>query len=89
MTWVHNASPEVDAKSQWPTIVAVCIALTFVMTVTVGLRDYTRAIMLKTLWADDWVILFSAVSIVLVGWVQVAHKGEKLTYASIDLQHCI
>lgn len=63
MTWVHNASPEVDAESQWPTIVAVCIALTFVMTVTVGLRGYTRAIMLKTLWADDWVILFSAVSI--------------------------
>lgn len=62
MLWVHNASPEVNATSQWRTILAVCICLTVIMTVTVGLRGYVRGIMLKTIGYDDWAILFSAVS---------------------------
>lgn len=59
--WVHNATQEVDAKSNWPTIFAVVVVLTIVMTTTVGLRGYVRGVMLKTMGKDDWVILFSAV----------------------------
>ena len=62
MVWVQNATPEIDARSQWPTILAVCLCLTILMTVTVGLRGYVRVIMLKTVGNDDWVILASAVS---------------------------
>jgi hypothetical protein len=61
--WVHNASEETNAISQWPVILAVCVSLTVVMTTIVALRFYVRAIMLKAIGKDDWVILFSAVSL--------------------------
>lgn len=62
MVWVHNATPEIDARSQWPTILAVCLTLTIIMTATAGLRGYIRVVMLKTVGLDDWVIFLSAVS---------------------------
>lgn len=62
MVWVHNASQAVDDKSQWPTILAVCLILTVFMVITVGLRGYVRGVMLKAVGADDWVILFSMVN---------------------------
>lgn len=62
MTWVHNADPAVDAQSEWPTIVAVCISLTALMATTVGLRLYVRAWMIKSVGIDDYVMLFSMVS---------------------------
>jgi hypothetical protein len=61
-TWVHNASTEVNDSSQYPTILAVCIVLTAIMCATIGLRGYVRAVMLKTVGADDWTILFAGVS---------------------------
>lgn len=62
MTWVHNATPAVDAQSEWPTIIAVCISLTMLMATTVGLRLYVRAWMIKSVGVDDYVMLFSMVS---------------------------
>ncbi|KAK5946823.1 hypothetical protein PMZ80_000967 [Knufia obscura] len=61
MTWVHNASPEIDAQSQWPLIVGVCVGLTTLMTVTVSLRMYVRAWMIKSMGIDDWVMLSSCI----------------------------
>ena len=60
--WVHNAPPEVNAISRYPTILAVCISLTAVMTAIIAVRGYVRAVMLKSIGADDWTILFSGVS---------------------------
>ena len=60
--WVHNATPAVNDISQYPTIVAVCIALTATMTTVVAMRAYVRAVMLKSVGPDDWTILSSAVS---------------------------
>ncbi|RMD41312.1 hypothetical protein DV735_g3825, partial [Chaetothyriales sp. CBS 134920] len=60
--WVHNASPEVNALSEWRLIVGVCISLTTLMVVTVGLRIYVRARMIRSVWIDDYIIIFSAVS---------------------------
>lgn len=62
MTWVQNASPEVAAQSEWPLIVAVCIALSSIMTICVSLRLYVRACMIKSLGIDDYVMIFSMVS---------------------------
>lgn len=62
MQWVHNASPEVLAKSQYPSILGVVLGLTGLMLLTVGLRAYVRVAMVKAVGKDDWVILFSAVS---------------------------
>lgn len=61
MVWVQNASPEVDAASNYPTIIAVCVSITVLMMVTVSTRIYVRAAMIKMMGMDDWIILFSAV----------------------------
>lgn len=59
MTWVHGASPNVDAQAKWPTILAVCVSLTALMTATVGLRVYVRVFMIKSFGIDDYVMLIS------------------------------
>lgn len=61
MVWVQNASPEVDATSNYPTIIAVCVSITVLMMLTVSTRIYVRAVMIKMMGMDDWIILFSAV----------------------------
>ncbi|KAM5465020.1 hypothetical protein MauCBS54593_006653 [Microsporum audouinii] len=61
MQWVYHVSPEVNAISQYPTILAVCISLTFVMTVVVCLRVWVRAVWKKSFGVDDAVIVSSAV----------------------------
>lgn len=43
MGWVHNASPEVEAASQYPLILGVCLSLTILMVFTVSLRLFLRA----------------------------------------------
>ena len=68
MTWVYNPQHEtkvsdLDAISRWPTIVGVCVSLTILMTITVGLRIYVRARMIKSLGIDDYVMIFSMVSL--------------------------
>lgn len=59
--WVHNASAEVNAASQYPEILGACISLTAIMIVAIGLRGYVRGYMLKMMGWDDWVIIFSGV----------------------------
>lgn len=59
--WVENASPAVDAASNYRTIIPVCVCMTVFMTLIVSLRIYVRGHMLKVLGADDWTIVFSAV----------------------------
>lgn len=63
MVWVYNTTPEVDAFSQHPMILATCITLTMVMLAVVSLRGYVRVRLLKTVGADDWVIFGSAVGV--------------------------
>ena len=62
MTWVINGSPHLDNISNYKTILGVCIALPILTTTVVAARAYTRAILLKVLGLDDWVIFFSTVS---------------------------
>lgn len=61
MGWVYNASPELDALSDWPKILGICLSLTTLMSATVCLRLYVRAFMIKSLGADDYVMTFSMV----------------------------
>jgi len=63
--WVYNAFPEVDAESQYPTILGVSITICAMMVLVVSTRLYVRARMLKFLGADDFVIVASAVSFTL------------------------
>lgn len=61
MVWVHSASPEVDAQSKWHVILAVCVSLTVLMTITVAARLYVRASMIRSVGVDDYVMLFSCI----------------------------
>ncbi|CEJ61728.1 Putative Integral membrane protein [Penicillium brasilianum] len=58
MGWVYNASEEVEAASQYPLILGVCVSLTILMIITVCLRLYVRA-QASRLGAADWVMVVS------------------------------
>ncbi|QQK44270.1 Integral membrane protein [Penicillium digitatum] len=60
MGWVHNASPEVQAASQYPLILGVCLGLTTFMILTVSLRLFLRS--RASRWtAADYVMVVSMV----------------------------
>ena len=42
MGWVENASPRVEAESQWPTIIAICTVMSVLSIVIVCLRLWVR-----------------------------------------------
>lgn len=60
MTWVSHATPEVDAISQWRTIVAVCIILTVLSVAIVGYRLWL-SFRGRGLASDDYVALLSVI----------------------------
>ena len=60
MGWVLNASHEVDSQSKYPTIIPVCVVLTFLMTGVVLLRIYIR-LSARQIGADDYVIIVTMV----------------------------
>lgn len=64
--WVHNATPEINAKSDYPTILGVSLPLCSLMLVIVCLRLYVRIGMLKRPGPDDWCIVAAAVRLTLL-----------------------
>lgn len=64
--YVVNASPEVDAQSNYPLILGVSIPLVLLMTIVVGLRLYVRVSILRRPGPDDWCIVAAAVSFILL-----------------------
>ncbi|PYI11029.1 integral membrane protein [Aspergillus sclerotiicarbonarius CBS 121057] len=56
MGWVHHASPEVEAVSEWRLILGVCLSLTLLMVITVCLRLAIR-FQARRLEASDYVML--------------------------------
>ncbi|CAP95479.1 Pc21g05820 [Penicillium rubens Wisconsin 54-1255] len=60
MGWVHNASPEVEAASQYRLILGVCLSLTVLMVITVSMRLFLRA--RASRWAAaDYVMVASMI----------------------------
>lgn len=60
MGWVYNASQEVQAESKYPKIIAVCITLTLLMTLTVSTRIAIRWVQHRT-GPDDYIMAVSMV----------------------------
>ena len=58
MTWVENATPEVDAQSQWQTILGVCVSLSVLSISIVSLRLWIRY-KARGLAADDYMSALS------------------------------
>lgn len=64
MPWVQHVSPEVEAVSQYPTILWVCGSLTLLMVFVVALRTYVRVVKVENFGLDDKLVLGGAVSLV-------------------------
>lgn len=60
--YVINASPEVNAQSNYPLILGVSIPLLLLMLTVVGLRIYVRVSILRRPGPDDWCVVAAAVS---------------------------
>lgn len=68
MTWVYYATPELEALSKWPRIMAVCISLTSLMTATVLTRLWARTCMVKSIGIDDYIMAVSMVGADVLRW---------------------
>ncbi|KAF7713421.1 Uncharacterized protein PECH_001570 [Penicillium ucsense] len=73
MGWVHNASPEVEALSQYREILGVCLSLTFLMVITVCLRLWLRA-QSGRLGAADYVMVFSMIFSIIYSALCIAQS---------------
>ncbi|GAB1321014.1 hypothetical protein MFIFM68171_11224 [Madurella fahalii] len=60
MGWVENATPEVDAESEYRTIIAICVVLSVFSIAIVGARLWIRH-KNHGLAADDWMATLSVV----------------------------
>jgi hypothetical protein len=76
MGWVYNASPEVEAASQYPVILGVCVSLTILMIITVCLRLYVRA-QASRLGSADYVMVVS-----MVREFQIKRRLSSLWYSN-------
>ncbi|KAJ5817877.1 hypothetical protein N7447_007885 [Penicillium robsamsonii] len=87
MGWVHNASPEVEAASQYRLILGICLTLTILMVLTVTMRLVLRA--RASRWAAaDYVMVVSMIFCVIYsalciarGYRQPSPRCRKLTVA--------
>ncbi|KAI2765745.1 hypothetical protein DTO012A8_9035 [Penicillium roqueforti] len=64
MGWVHNASPEIEAASQYRLILGVCLSLTILMVCTVSLRLFLRARASRWAAADYVMVVSMAFSVI-------------------------
>ncbi|KAJ3940024.1 uncharacterized protein N0V96_010020 [Colletotrichum fioriniae] len=71
MGWVLNATPEVEAISQWPTIIAVVIVLSVLSVIVVGSRIWIR-FSARGLAADDWMSVLSEVFALIYSGLTIA-----------------
>lgn len=62
MTWIINGSAALLAQSKYDKIIACALATSLLMLITVTLRAYVRLKIVKSMGADDWCILISAVT---------------------------
>lgn len=63
LPWIQHVTPEVEAVSQYPTILWICGSLTLFMLLVVGLRTYVRVARVKNFGMDDTLVLGGAVSV--------------------------
>ncbi|KAI9039145.1 uncharacterized protein KD926_009894 [Aspergillus affinis] len=76
MGWVHNATPEVNAQSNYPTILGVCFSLTGAMMVVVCLRLYIR-IRSRRMAVDDYVMIVTMLNFAGRPFYQMGIAGFK------------
>ena len=66
MTWIWHGTPELDAESHYPRIIAAIVSTLILMIMTVLLRAYVRWRLVKDVGPDDWIIFVSMASHITV-----------------------
>jgi hypothetical protein len=59
MGWIVNGTPELEAESEYPTVIAVCVIFSLLMTVVLAGRIYIRRTRLAL---EDGIVVLGAVS---------------------------
>jgi hypothetical protein len=77
MGWVENASPAVEAESQWQTILVVCLVLSFLSITSVCARLWVRYTA-RGLAADDWLSALSMVFALVYSILCIVRKSLSL-----------
>jgi hypothetical protein len=76
MGWVVNASPEVEAQSQWHLILAVTISLTVISIITVCSRIWIRK-KARGMAADDWMAALAMVFAIIYSIICIVRKYHR------------
>ena len=86
MGWVANATPEVEALSQWPLIITVCSVLSVLSIATVSARLWVR-FKAHGLAADDYMAALSMVFAFIYSMLCIARKSNfPFAHAAADRQ---
>ena len=75
MGWVLNASPEVDASSQYPMIIAITIVLTILSLSIVTARLYIRW-KARGMAGDDWMSGLSMLFALIYSCICIARTSS-------------
>ncbi len=90
MVWVDNATPEVDALSEWRTIVTICSILSAFSIAIVSARLYIRH-KNHGLAADDWMSALSMVFALIYSIMTIVRTCMFLAvlgFFVFSLSHC-
>jgi hypothetical protein len=79
MVWVENASPAVDAQSQYQTIIIICVILSVLSITVVMTRAWIR-LKARGLAADDYMALLSMVFALIYSILCIVRKSHLLKY---------
>jgi hypothetical protein len=78
MGWVEHVTPEIDQKSQWRMIFAICTSLSVVSSAIVLTRVYVRH-KNHGLAADDWLSILSMIFCVAYAALCIARTSQSPT----------
>jgi hypothetical protein len=76
MGWVDNASPEIDAESQYPTIIAICSVLSVLSITVVCCRLWIRY-KKNRVGADDWMATLAMVFALLYSILCIVRTSQQ------------
>ncbi|TEY59728.1 hypothetical protein BOTCAL_0187g00020 [Botryotinia calthae] len=72
--WVYNSTPEVNAQSNYPTILGASFPILVLMLITVGARLYVRVRTVRGIGADDWAVVIAAICSIIYNACTIAQS---------------
>lgn len=86
MGWVLHATPEVNAESQYPLIISVCVVLSVLSSAVVIARLHVR-FSARGFASDDWMSLLSMVFGIIYSALCIARRINLSNSSVLNLDH--